>query len=395
MHSPLASLPQMARKVSQRGYVSSFKAMEVMVEANKLAASGRKVIRMEVGQPSAPTPSKVRQAGVKSAELGRIGYTEPLGHPALRDRIALDYDERYGVSIPHERIAIVTGSSAAFILAFLSAFEAGDRIGLPAPGYPAYRNIMTSLGLVPVDIQTTAADGWVPSVEALQAKHTEAGLSGFLVASPANPTGAVIAKKQFVALQNTCDALGIRFMSDEIYHRLEYVEPSPTAASPDVSAVVINSFSKYFCMTGWRIGWMVMPEELVEPCTRLAQNLFICPPDIAQQAVMPAFDCIDELEGVKAGYATNRNLLLKGLPELGFMGPDRIDGAFYAYPGIEAFSDNSEHFAAQLLQDAGIAVTPGTDFDPIDGKRYIRMSFCLDDADIQEALDRLATFLNR
>jgi aspartate/methionine/tyrosine aminotransferase len=381
------------RPASKRSGVAPFLAMEVMRAAGDHEAEGRRIIHMEVGQPGSPAPRPVLAAAHAALEDGRLGYTEALGIRPLRRRIARHYGEAYGVEVPAERVVVTTGSSAGFNLAFLAAFDPGDRIALAAPGYPAYRNILGALGLEVVDIATDAATRYAVTPAMLAEAHARAPLAGILIASPANPTGTVMQRQALAALVHAARDLGIRFISDEIYHGLVYDGVAETALKADPDAIVVNSFSKYYCMTGWRIGWMVLPEELVRPVERIAQNLYISPPDLSQRAAVAAFDATDELEAVKAGYAANRRLLLDRLPQLGFDDYSPVDGAFYFYASVRRFSNDSVDFARRMLAEAGVAATPGPDFDPVRGHSWMRFSFAGTEADMAEAVDRLAAWL--
>lgn len=367
--------------------------MEVMRAAIERESAGHKVVHMEVGQPGAPAPRAVIEAARAALIDGRFGYTEALGTRALRARIARHYSEAHGIDLSPERIAVTTGSSAGFSLAFLSAFDPGDRIAITAPGYPAYRNILGALGVDVVEIETHANTGQALTPEMLAAAHAKAPLNGLLIASPANPTGTMMQADALGALIAAADDLGIRFISDEIYHRLVYGEAAETALKFTDNAIVVNSFSKYYCMTGWRIGWMVLPENLVRPVERIAQNLYISPPDISQRAAIAAFDATPELEAVRAGYAANRQLLLDRLPRIGFDDYSPVDGAFYVYVSVRRFSNDSVEFTQRMLAEAGVAATPGPDFDRARGDGTMRFSFAGTQSDMIEAMDRLETWL--
>jgi aspartate/methionine/tyrosine aminotransferase len=380
---------------SRRSEVAPFIAMDVLRDARALEALGRHVLHLEVGQPGAPTPAGVRAAVDDALMGGNIGYTEALGTTPLRERIARHYLDTYSVNVSPDRIIVTTGSSAAFVLTFLAGFEAGDRVALAAPGYPAYRNILTALGLETVWLETNEASRWVPTPEMLDEAFESAPLQGILVASPANPSGTMLTPEAMEALLGRARDRGMWFISDEIYHGLTYAGACDTALQHDDDAIVINSFSKYYCMTGWRIGWMVVPERLVRPVERLAQNIYISPPALSQTAALAAFDCIDELERNKSVYARNREILAEALPRLGF---DRIlpmDGAFYAYVDVGRFTNDSLDFAERMLHEAGIATTPGLDFDPERGSRFLRISFAGPTADIEAAVERLDDWLKR
>jgi aspartate/methionine/tyrosine aminotransferase len=382
-------------KPSARSAVEPFLAMDVMRAAVDREHQGAHIIHMEVGQPGAPAPKPVLEAAQRAIADGRLGYTEALGRRDLRTRIARYYAETHKIDLPIERIAVTTGSSAGFNLAFLATFDAGERIALTAPGYPAYRNLLHALGLEVVEIETEAETRHVLTPEMLERAHREKPLAGVLVASPANPTGTMMRPEALRDLIAAADELGIRFISDEIYHRLVYDGVEETALAFSANALVVNSFSKYYCMTGWRIGWMVLPEELVRPVERIAQNLYISPPDISQRAAVAAFDpaATAELESVKAGYAANRRLLLDRLPKIGFDDYFPIDGAFYVYASVRRFSNDSADFSRRMLAEAGIAATPGADFDRGKGQSYIRFSFAGTEADIAEAVRRLEGWL--
>ncbi|WP_453960636.1 pyridoxal phosphate-dependent aminotransferase [Amorphus suaedae] len=367
--------------------------MDVLAEATRLEASGRSIIHMEVGQPGAPAPSAVL-AAARAALEGSLGYTEALGRGALRARIARHYHETYGVEVAPENVVVTTGSSAGFVLTFLAGFDAGARIALPSPGYPAYRNILKALDLVPVEIETTAETRWALTPDHLDRAAADGPLAGVLVASPANPTGTMMEPEALAALVRRSEDLGMWFVSDEIYHGLAYDgRRAASALETSTDAIVVNSFSKYYCMTGWRIGWMVVPDRLVRPIERLAQNLFISVPDLSQRAALAAFEAKDELERVREVYAENRALLLDRLPKLGFQTILPADGAFYLYADITPFADDSVVFASDLLRQAGVAVTPGPDFDRTNGHRFVRFSLAGPHADMVEGMERLARFL--
>jgi aspartate/methionine/tyrosine aminotransferase len=372
--------------------VAPFLAMDVLAAAAAKERRGDSVVHMEVGQPSAPAPRAAREAARAALETGRIGYTEALGIAPLRERIARHYREAYGVGVAPERVIVTTGSSAGFVLAFLSLFNPGDRVAITAPGYPAYRNILEALDLEPVQIPLTKAEGWIMTAEAVGRAHRERPLQGVLAMSPANPSGTMIGRAALAGLGETCRDLGLWFISDEIYHGLTYGEPATTALAFD-DAVVINSFSKYYCMTGWRIGWIVVPERLVRPIERLAQNLYISPPYLSQIAALAAFEATDELEAVKAGYARKRAMLLDALPRIGLTEMHPVDGAFYIYADVARFTNDSIGFSKRMLDEAGVAATPGLDFDPAEGSHYLRFSFAGSEEECREAVRRLKAWL--
>jgi len=365
----------------------------VMRAAIDREAAGGRVIHMEVGQPGAAAPQPVLEAARAALDHGRIGYTESLGLRSLRNRIARHYGETYGIDVPAERIAVTTGSSAGFNLAFLAAFDHGDRIALAAPGYPAYRNLLHALGIEVVEIPVSAETRYVLTPDLLREAHARMPLAGVLVASPANPSGTVMRPAALAGLIEAAHELGLRFISDEIYHGLVYDGIAETALATSPEAIVVNSFSKYYCMTGWRIGWMVLPESMVRPVERIAQNLYISPPEISQIAAIAAFDSRPELEAIKSSYAENRRILLDRLPPIGFDEFHPVDGAFYVYASVRRFANDSVDFARRMLAEAGVAATPGLDFDRANGHGWIRFSFAGTTPDMVEAMERLADWL--
>ncbi len=378
---------------SRRSDVPPFMVMDVMAAAARIEAAGGHVIHMEVGQPAAGAPRTAIAAAHAALEAGRIDYTSALGIPSLRERIARHYRDTYGCDVNPERIVVTTGSSGGFILAFLSMFEPGDRVAVTVPGYPPYRHILTALGCEPVLIETTNETRHALTGEALLAAHREAPLKGVLVGSPANPTGTMMSREALAGLIAAAEDAGIRFISDEIYHGLDYAFPAVTAAALSRHALVINSFSKYFCMTGWRVGWMVVPDILVRPIERLQQNLSISVPVLSQIAAEAAFDGAAEMEEIKHGYQENRRVLIDGLPKAGLTRFLPADGAFYLYADVSDFTSDSFEFANQMLEQAGVAATPGLDFDPIHGRSFIRFSYARSLDEMREAVDRIAHWL--
>jgi aspartate/methionine/tyrosine aminotransferase len=378
---------------SGRSNVPPFMVMDVMSAAERIEAAGGHVIHMEVGQPSAPAPKTARLAAQRALETGRIDYTSALGIPSLRERIARHYRDAYRCQVEPSRIVVTTGSSGAFILAFLAMFEPGDRVAVTVPGYPPYRHILTALGCEPVLIETTSDTRHALTGEALLAAHRKAPLKGVLVGSPANPTGTMMSREALTALIAAAEGAGIRFISDEIYHGLDYAFPAVTAAELSPHALVINSFSKYFCMTGWRVGWMVVPEPLVRPIERLQQNLAISVPTLSQIAAEAAFDGAEEMEAIKRGYVENRRILIEGLPKAGLSDFLPADGAFYLYADVSKFTADSFDFAKRMLQEAHVAATPGVDFDPVHGRSFVRFSYARSAEDMAEAVTRIARWL--
>lgn len=378
---------------SRRSDVPPFMVMDVMAAAARIEAAGGHVIHMEVGQPATGAPKTAIAAAHAALEAGRIDYTSALGIPSLRARIARHYRDAYGCDVSPERIVVTTGSSGGFILAFLSMFEPGDRVAVTVPGYPPYRHILTALGCEPVLIETSNDTRHALTGEALLAAHRKAPLKGVLVGSPANPTGTMMSREALAGLIAASEDAGIRFISDEIYHGLDYAFPAVTAASLSEHALVINSFSKYFCMTGWRVGWMVVPEVLVRPIERLQQNLSISVPSLSQIAAEAAFDGAAEMEVIKHGYQENRRILIEGLPKAGLSKFLPADGAFYLYADVSDFTSDSFEFAKQMLEQAHVAATPGLDFDPIHGRSFIRLSYARSAEEMREAFDRIAHWL--
>jgi aspartate/methionine/tyrosine aminotransferase len=378
---------------SGRSGVPPFIVMDVMAAAERIEAAGGHVIHMEVGQPAAPAPKPAIEAAAAALRGGRIDYTSALGIASLRQRIARHYRETYGCSVDADRIVITTGSSGAFILAFLAMFEPGDRVAVTIPGYPPYRHILTALGCEPVLIETTSDTRHALTGEALLAAHRRTPLKGVLVGSPANPTGTMMSREALTGLIAAAEGAGIRFISDEIYHGLDYAFPAVTAAELSPHALVINSFSKYFCMTGWRVGWMLAPEPLVRPIERLQQNLAISVPTLSQIAAEAAFDGREEMEAIKRGYLENRRILIERLPRAGLTKFLPADGAFYLYADVSDFTSDSHAFAKTMLEQAHVAATPGVDFDPVHGRSYIRFSYARSADDMREAVARLARWL--
>jgi len=378
---------------SGRSNVPPFMVMDVMAAAARIEAAGGHVIHMEVGQPAASAPKAAILAAHAALDRARIDYTSALGIPSLRKRISRHYRESYGFGVDSERIVVTTGSSGAFILGFLAMFEPGDRVAVTVPGYPPYRHILTALGCEPVMIETSGETRHALTGEALLAAHRKTPLKGVLVGSPANPTGTMISREALTGLIVAAESAGIRFISDEIYHGLDYAFPAVTAAELSPDALVINSFSKYFCMTGWRIGWMVAPEPLVRPIERLQQNLAISVPTLSQIAAEAAFDGRAEMEEVKRAYQENRRILIEGLPRAGLTKFLPADGAFYLYADVSDFTSDSFKFAGEMLEKAGVAATPGVDFDPLHGHRFIRFSYARSAEEMREAVARIARWL--
>ncbi len=377
----------MALKTAKRGNIPPFMVMEVMRAANARVAAGGDVLHLEVGQPSTGAPAGVVAAAKAALEREVLGYTDALGLPALREAISDHYRETYGLDVPAERIVVTTGASGAFVLGFLAAFDPGDRVALALPGYPGYRHILNAFGIEAAPLATEAATRFQPTPALIEA--LDSPIDGLIVASPSNPAGTMLGRDEMAALARYCAERGIRLISDEIYHGIAYGTEAASAAAFDDRAIVINSFSKYFSMTGWRLGWMVTPRDLLRAVESLAQNLFISPPTLSQHAALAAFDCRDELEANVARYARNRALLLDELPRAGFSSLAPADGAFYIYADVSAMTNDSEAFCKRMLEEIGVAATPGIDFDPERGRGYVRFSFSGATADMAEAARRL------
>jgi len=378
---------------SARSGVPPFMVMDVMAAAARLEAQGRTIVHMEVGQPAAGAPESSIAAVRAALDDGPHGYTAALGIASLRRRIAQAYAQWHDIDVDPERVVVTTGSSAGFMLAFLALFEAGDRVAVAAPGYPPYRHILSALGCEPVLIEANAATRWALSGDMLLAQHRLRPLKGVVVGSPANPTGTMMTATALGDLIRSAEDAGIAVISDEIYHGLDYAFAAKSAVSLSSSTVVINSFSKYFCMTGWRVGWMIVPPPLLRTMERLQQNLAISVPTLSQIAAQAAFEGRDELEKIKHGYEENRRILLDGLPRAGLDSFLPVDGAFYLYVDTSRFSDDSFDFAKRLLEQAGVAATPGVDFDPIHGRNYLRLCYAGSHEDMREAVKRIGTWL--
>ena len=383
----------MVLKVADRSRIPSFIVMDVMQAAAQREKDGADVLHLEVGQPSTGAPRGVIDAARSALDTDRLGYTLAFGIPELRERIAAHYRSWYGIDVPPERIAATKGSSAAFLLAFLVGFEPGDRVAMVSPGYPAYRNILTALGVEPVVIPAGPEQRFQPTPALLDS--IAGPIDGLVLASPSNPAGTMVDAEAMQALARYCAERGIRLVSDEIYHGIIYGKPSISALQHDPEALVINSFSKYFSMTGWRLGWMIVPPDMVRAVERVAQNMFISPPTLSQHAAIAAFDCHEELQQNLERYTRNRDILLNELPRAGLSDLAPVDGAFYIYANVAHLTNDSVDFCQRLLTDTGLACTPGTDFDPERGHAAIRLSFAGASEDMIEAGRRLKNWLQR
>ncbi|MGY9036903.1 pyridoxal phosphate-dependent aminotransferase [Sulfitobacter sp. M13] len=376
-------------RISTRSQVDPFIVMDVMQAAAAAEAEGRHIIHMEVGQPGTGAPKGASAALTAAMEQNALGYTVALGLPALRKRIAQMYGEWYNVDLDPSRVVITSGSSGGFILTFTSLFDTGDRVGIGAPGYPSYRQILKALDLTPVDLPTSIENRLQP----VPSDFADMDLQGLLVASPGNPTGTMLDHGAMSALIDATQGQGASFISDEIYHGIEYEKKAVTALEITNDAYVINSFSKYFSMTGWRVGWMVVPEDHVRVVERIAQNMFICAPHASQVAALAAMDCTAELEANMDVYRANRAMMVTGLREAGFTSFAPPDGAFYVYADVSSLTTDSRELARDILNKAGVAVTPGLDFDPVRGHQTLRFSYARSTQDIAEGLGRLKAYM--
>lgn len=380
-------------KISTRGDIAPFIVMDVMKAAAEQEAIGADIIHMEVGQPSTAAPSKVIAAAKRSLDDDVLGYTLAMGILPLRRRIAQHYEDYYGVQVSPERVCVTTGSSTAFLLTFLSAFDPGDKVAILRPGYPCYRNLLSALDIRAVEVPVGPSNRFQPTLEDLEVAGGS-DLDGLLIASPANPTGSMLRDKELRKILAYCKDNEIRYVSDEIYHQINYGTMTNSAVAYDPDSVVINSFSKYYSMTGWRLGWMILPNDLLRPVERLAQNLFISAPSLSQHAAVAAFDCVQELEANVARYARNRELLLMELPKAGLDKFAPVDGAFYLYADVGKFTDDAIEFCGKMLEQTGVATTPGNDFDPINGASFVRFSFAGSTNDMAEACRRIGIWLS-
>jgi len=381
----------MALKLAERGKVDPFIVMDVLRAANQRAAAGGDVLHLEIGQPGHGAPKAARDAAKRAVDEVQLGYTDAGGLPELRRRIAGSYRELHGLELDPERVMVTSGSSAGFVVAFLSAFDPGDRVALAAPGYPAYRNILSALGLETVWLETDLEHRFQPTPELLD--QVAGQLDGLIVASPSNPAGTMVDEAGMRALCEACKARGIRLISDEIYHRIEFQGRGVSALEFTDDAIVVNSFSKYYAMTGWRVGWLVLPPEMVRPAECVAQNLFICAPAVSQYGALGALDAGAELDAVVESYRRSRDVLLTELPEAGLSRLAPADGAFYIYADVGHLTDDSQGFCKRMLDEIGVAATPGVDFDPARGQRYVRFSFAGREDEIAEAARRIRRWL--
>lgn len=359
--------------------------------ANQRQAAGHSILHLEVGQPVDPAPAKVIEAAKRALDSHAIGYTEAMGEPALRERIAQFYRDSHDCAVDARQVIVTTGSSGGFLLSFAAAFDPGDRVVMASPGYPAYRNILNALNIEVVTVPVGPADHWHLRPELLDA--IPGRVDGVIIANPGNPTGSMIGRAQLQALADWCEAHQVRLISDEIYHGIQFAQPAVTALGMAAHGVVINSFSKYFGMTGWRVGWMVVPPDLVRSIECLQQNMFIAAPTLSQLAALHAFDCRDELDARVARYGRNRKVLLNGLADLGFNHLAPADGAFYVYADVSDLTDNAPDFCRRMLEETGVATTPGIDFDPVRGYQTMRFSYAGATDHLIQAVGRLKQWM--
>lgn len=379
-------------KNANRSSIPPFLALEGMRIAHEKEAAGGSVIHLEIGQPSTAAPSVVSKALIEAInDVSTHGYSVPLGVPALRQAIAEHYQNSYGFAARADDIAVTVGSSTAFALAFLAAFDVGDKVALPTPGYPAYRNLMLALGIEPVALPARAEQGWMPALKEMETWDELP--AGIIIASPHNPTGVILSETELAEIGRWCKDKGVRLISDEIYHGLAFGKSTQSAAHHNDEAIIISGFSKYYSMTGWRLGWMVMPADLKEAIERLVQNLFIAAPTPNQMGAVKAFEAGDELDAHIRRYQQNRDILLSGLHPAFLGNHAPCDGAFYLYADVSALTDDSLAFAKLLLDETGVAVTSGVDFDPDEGHHYVRLSFAGATDDMIEAVQRINKFV--
>jgi aspartate/methionine/tyrosine aminotransferase len=378
-------------KYSMRGNIDPFIVMDVMEKARKAEENGRKIIHLEVGQPSTAIPFEALKRTSDTMKRDPLGYTVALGLPELRKKISELYCSWYNLDLDPARVIITSGSSGAFILSFISLFDVGARVGIGTPGYPSYRQILKSLGILPVDIKTSLENKFQPTKNDVLSNS----LDGLLVASPSNPSGTMLDQNELAELIETSKSVGANFISDEIYHGIQYEKKAVSALEITDQCYVINSFSKFFSMTGWRVGWMVVPEDHIRVVERLAQNLFICPPHISQVAALEALSCENELSQYIEIYRKNRQIIMHELPQIGFQNFAPPDGAFYFYVDISRYSDDSLSFCDDVLEEVGVAITPGIDFDPERGNTTIRISYARSTDEISEGINRLGNFMRK
>jgi aspartate/methionine/tyrosine aminotransferase len=382
--------------ISLRSGIPPFYVMDVWLAAAERQRSHGDVVNLSAGQPSVGAPEPIRAAAAAALHVNELGYSVSLGIPELRAAIAADYQRKYGIDVESDAVVITTGSSGGFLLAFLACFDVGDRVALASPGYPCYRNILSALGCEVVEIPCGAQTRFQPTAQMLA--ELDAPVQGVIVASPANPTGTVIEPAELAAIASWCEESGVRLVSDEVYHGLVYEGAPQTSCAWQTSrnAVVVNSFSKYYAMTGWRLGWLLVPPELRRAVDCLTGNFTICPPTLSQIAAVAAFtpESTAEADSHLHHYATNRTLLLEGLRRIGIDRLAPTDGAFYVYADVSDLTGDSRAFCSKLLTDTGVAIAPGIDFDTVRGDSFVRFSFAGPTSDIEEAVKRIGSWLS-
>ena len=376
----------MSIPLSSRSDIAPFHVMEVFDQAERRAATGAEVVRLEVGQPATAAPRGVIEAAHRTLDTDRLGYTSSQGIVELREKLAGHYDHWYGIDVDPDHIVITAGASGGFTLAFLAAFDIGQRVAVTVPGYPCYRNALQAIGVEVVPLMTTIEDNFQPTLASLEALGP---IDGLIVTSPSNPTGTMLSDAQLGEVIGWCQRNAVTVVSDEIYHGLTYEGSAGTALAHSQDLIVVNSFSKYFSMTGWRLGWVVVPEHVVSPIMRFASNLLLAPASLSQHAAVAAFDCHDELGEHLVRYERNRQVLLEGLPTVGLDRLAPAQGAFYVYADVSHVTDDSQRLCAEWLDQLGIAATPGTDFDPWNGHEYVRFSFCGATEEMERAIELL------
>ncbi len=382
----------MALKLSERSDIPVFRVLDIMRVVNERTACGEDIIHMEAGQPSVGAPPEALAYATDIIKnMPCLGYTEALGIPLLRDRIALWYKESYGIDLDYNRIAVTVGASGGFLLSFLSVFEHGDKIALATPGYPPYGSILRTLGMEPVHIETTAETDYQPTIEHLE--NLEEKIEGLIITSPSNPTGTIISPEEIQKIVAWCDENDVRLISDELYHGITYGDPVETVLRHTDNAIIVNSFSKYFAMTGWRLGWLVLPEDVTPRVKCLAESLFVSPPTLAQHVAYKVFDHTDVLDSYVARYKNNLDILKRELPKAGFNKLSDTKGAFYLYADVNHLTNDSETFCRRMLDEAKVACTPGVDFDKKRGNGTIRISFAGATDSIEEACRRLQDWM--
>lgn len=379
------------RGAAERSAVAPFHVMQILGAAEQRRAAGMPVYNLAVGQPATPAPATARQAARSALDTDRIGYTASLGLPALREAIAQHCEAWYGIEVAAGNVVVTTGSSGGFIAAFVAAFDAGSVVAIARPGYPAYRNVLASLGCVVQEFDCGADSAYLPTPAMLDALDPLP--DGLILASPANPTGAMLGAELLAEIVRWCQSHGVRLISDEIYHGISYIGPAACVWQFSRSPIVVNSFSKYFSMTGWRLGWLLVPDELVDAVDRLVGNFALCPPTLSQHAALAAFDAYPELDANVARYAANRELLLDALPSIGLSRFAPADGAFYLYADVSDYTDESLSWVRRVLADTGVALAPGVDFDTERGHLFARLSFAGDRDEIARAVDVLGGYL--